>query len=291
MRIILITGISGSGKSVALNMLEDHGYYCVDNLPTHFLPELVNWLRGENLTRLAVAIDVRSLRSLEELPVALVQLKEITKDVRVIFLTANTASLVQRFSETRRPHPLSHRLNNQANTQQATEKTLLELIEQERSMLVPLQNLGHRIDTSGLASAKLRHWIKDLAQIEEAPLTILFESFAFKYGVPLDADIVFDARLLPNPYYDPLLRPLTGKDAAVVDFFSVSDEASAMLFDIRSYLEKWLPSFKKEGRAYLTVAIGCTGGQHRSVYLVQSLYTHFLQTEQTLVRHRELTSS
>ncbi|MBC7859731.1 MAG: RNase adapter RapZ [Burkholderiaceae bacterium] len=285
MRIALITGISGSGKSVALNVLEDAGYYCVDNLPPALLPHLVETLSGEEVEALAVVVDARSAASLTCLPLSVSQLRAQGHDIRVMFLTADTHSLVARFSETRRSHPLSHELRPDENP--AARRTLIECISEERERLSAIEQLGHVIDTSELSASKLRAWIKELALIERAPLTLFFESFAFKHGVPLDADFVFDVRALPNPFYDLTLRPLTGRDEPVIAFLDAQPSALEMLNDIRAFIEKWLPSFKTDNRSYLTVALGCTGGQHRSVYMAERLAAHFGPTERVILRHRE----
>lgn len=285
MRIVLITGISGSGKSVALNVLEDAGYYCVDNLPPALLPSLVTALIADGTARLAVAVDARSARSLVELPENIRILKDDGHDVKIMFLTANTHSLVARFSETRRSHPLSHQLMPDENP--AARRTLIECILEERERLSAIEQLGHVIDTSDLSANKLRAWIKELVEIERAPLTLFFESFAFKLGVPLDADFVFDVRALPNPYYDLALRPLTGMDQPVIDFLDAQPSAAELLDDIKNFVAKWLPSFKTDNRSYLTVALGCTGGQHRSVYMAERLAAHFSPTERVVLRHRE----
>ncbi|NML62968.1 RNase adapter RapZ [Massilia sp. RP-1-19] len=285
MRIVLITGISGSGKSVALNVLEDAGYYCVDNLPPALLPSLVTALVADGTSKLAVAVDARSAQSLVELPANVRRLTDDGHDVKTMFLTANTHSLVARFSETRRSHPLSHQLRPDENP--AARRTLIECILEERERLSAIENLGHVIDTSELSANKLRVWIKELVEIERAPLTLFFESFAFKLGVPLDADFVFDVRALPNPYYDLALRPMTGKDAPVIAFLDAQPSAAELLNDIRVFIEKWLPSFKTDNRSYLTVALGCTGGQHRSVYMAERLAAYFSPTERVVLRHRE----
>jgi UPF0042 nucleotide-binding protein len=285
MHIVLISGISGSGKSVALNVLEDAGYYCVDNLPPPLLPELVRALDKDGEKKLAVAIDARSHESLPELPASIRKLKELGHDIKVMFLTASTHSLVARFSETRRSHPLSHELRPGENP--ASRRTLIECILEERERLSAIEKLGLVIDTSELSANKLRAWIKELAEIERAPLTLFFESFAFKHGVPLDADFVFDVRAVPNPYYDLELRPLTGRDAPVIAFLDAQPQANEMLEDIRKFVEKWLPSFKTDNRSYLTVAVGCTGGQHRSVYMAERLAAYFGDTERVVLRHRE----
>jgi UPF0042 nucleotide-binding protein len=285
MQIVLITGISGSGKSVALNVLEDGGYYCVDNLPPALLPDLVNTIAAEGTAKLAVAVDARSAESLVELPANVRRIRDAGHDLKVMFLTSNTHSLVARFSETRRSHPLSHQLRPGENP--ASRRTLIECIAEERERLSAIEQLGHVIDTSELSANKLRAWIKELAQIDHAPLTLFFESFAFKLGVPLDADFVFDVRALPNPYYDLALRPLTGKDAPVIAFLDAQPSAAELLEDIRKFVEKWLPSFKTDNRSYLTVALGCTGGQHRSVYMAERLAAYFSPTERVVLRHRE----
>ena len=286
MRIILITGISGSGKSVGLNALEDAGYFCVDNLPPSLLRALVATRIEEGAENLAVAVDARSASSLAELPADINWLKEQGHNVKVVFLTAKTESLINRFSETRRSHPLSHRFTS--GLQKGELPTLTECLRQERDMLSAIEGLGHMIDTSGLSANQLRAWIKELVETESTPLTLLFESFAFKFGVPLDADLVFDVRVVPNPFYDKSLRPLTGRDQAVAAFLEAQPDAVDLLADIRQFVEKWLPAFKKDNRSYLTVAIGCTGGQHRSVFMVERLAAHFQSKARILVRHREL---
>ncbi len=286
MRIILITGISGSGKSIGLIALEDAGYFCVDNLPPTLLRDLVATRLQEGEQMLAVAMDARSAASLAGLPADIKALKDEGHDVKVLFLTAKTEALIARFSETRRSHPLSHRLRSEQTP--AEHPTLLECILKEREMLFEIQELGHVIDTSGLSANKLRSWIKDLVETERTPLTLLFESFAFKFGVPLDADLVFDVRVLPNPYYDPNLRFLTGRDEPVIAFLHGLPEAEDLLSDIRSFVEKWLPSFKNDNRSYLTAAIGCTGGQHRSVFMAERLAQYFQAHERVVLRHREL---
>ncbi len=301
MRIILITGISGSGKSVALNVLEDAGYYCVDNLPAQFIPALAQYLASQGYTHLGVATDIRSRESLDELPGTLRNLAS-EHQVRVVFLTANTDALVQRYSETRRRHPLSMRIDKatlSANAEPAgvadnaldapyNDTSLIEAIEMERELLSPLAEAAHRIDTSNVRTNTLRAWIKEFVRGDDLKLTLLFESFGFKHGVPSDADLVFDVRSLPNPYYDLALRPLTGRDEPVIDFLQSQPMVLAMADDIRAYVEKWLPSFIADNRSYLTVAIGCTGGQHRSVYIAERLANYFRAHGNVLVRHREL---
>ena len=286
MRILLITGISGSGKSIGLAALEDAGYFCVDNLPPTLLRALVETRQKDGAAKLAVAVDARSALSLAELPADIRWLKQQGHDVKVLFLTAKTESLITRFSETRRSHPLSHRASEDKSP--TDRPTLVECIRREREMLADIEGLGQVIDTSGLSANKLRAWIKDLVGSDHSPLTLLFESFAFKYGVPLDADLVFDVRILPNPFYDLALRPLTGRDEPVIHFLDALPEVADLMGDIRRFVEKWLPSFKNDNRSYLTVAIGCTGGQHRSVYFVENLAEHFQDAARVLKRHREL---
>ncbi len=277
MQLIVISGLSGSGKSIALNVLEDSAYYCVDNLPAKLLNGLVQFLSQEGYERVAVSIDVRSGATLSELPGYLSQIKERGIDVHLIFLDSKTETLVKRFSETRRRHPLADR-----------DRTLPECIEHERELLGDIGDLGHRIDTSDLHPGVLRSWIKDILRTDEPGLRLLFQSFGFKHGIPLDADMVFDVRCLPNPHYDPELRPLTGMDAPVAAFLEANANAREMRADIRDYVEKWLPCFVRDNRAYLTVAIGCTGGRHRSVYFAETLAAYFRGSRNVLVRHREL---
>lgn len=277
MQLFLISGLSGSGKSVALKALEDTGYYCVDNLPAELLPALMNSLQQAGNTRVAVSIDVRSGGSVQQLPHFIEQLKQRNVDIHLLFLDAQTDTLVKRFSETRRRHPLS---NDQS--------TLPECIQRERELLTEISNIGHRIDTSELGANALRAWVKGFIQVDRARLTLLFQSFGFKNGIPLDADFVFDVRCLPNPHYDPILRPLSGRDTAVIDFLERVPNVQRMYDDIRSFVEDWLPCFINDNRSYLTVAIGCTGGQHRSVYLAEKLAHYFEAQQQVLLRHREL---
>lgn len=286
MQIILITGISGSGKSVALNALEDAGYFCVDNLPPILLPNLVAARLEENANKLAVAVDSRSAGSLDELPKSIQTLKEQGHEVRVLFLTSDTHSLITRFSETRRSHPLSHR--HIRSELPEDDITLIEAIREEKALMADIQMIGNVIDTSNSSANELRNRVKELVKIEQSLLTLHFESFGFKFGVPLDADIIFDVRCLPNPYYDVRLRPLTGKDAPIREFMEKQPEAGELLADIKQFIEKWLPAFRNDNRSYLTIALGCTGGQHRSVYMVEQLADHFRQFEQVIIRHREL---
>lgn len=277
MQIVLVSGLSGSGKSIAIAVLEDVGYYCVDNLPLAMLQPLVDYLKREGQERIAIAIDARSSASFAQLPDIADALRNQGEDLRMIFLEAKTMTLVKRFSETRRRHPLS-----------SDTVSLQEAIQLEREMLADIAPLAHRIDTSDLSAAALRMWIKDLVGQDRSRITLLFESFGFKHGIPLDADLVFDVRCLPNPHYVAELRPLTGRDQPVQNYIEASPNAMALLADIRGFVENWLPCFIRDHRAYLTVAIGCTGGQHRSVYFAETLAAAFREREQVLVRHREL---
>ncbi|WP_425261950.1 RNase adapter RapZ [Rubrivivax sp. RP6-9] len=281
--VILVTGISGSGKSVALHALEDAGYFCVDNLPPELLRDFIR-LEHERFTRrVAVAVDVRTAASLPGLLPLIDALRSEGLNIRPLFLDASTDALVRRFSETRRPHPLS---TLSAGTDSS--RALIEAIELERALLADLREVSTVIDTSQLRTAQLRNWMRSLVGARESALTLVFESFAFKHGVPLDADYVFDVRVLPNPYYIRELRPLTGRDAPVATYLESQPEVAEMLRQIEAFLARWLPAFEDNQRSYLTVAIGCTGGQHRSVYSVEWLAQRFQAQHATLVRHREL---
>jgi UPF0042 nucleotide-binding protein len=277
MQLVIITGLSGSGKSIALKVLEDSGYYCVDNLPAQLLQETVDFLRNSGSQRVAISIDVRSGASLSQLPELLEQMKSSDLETHIVFLDAKAETLVKRFSETRRRHPLAQ-----------DHRTLTESIELERELLENVGTLGHRIDTSDLNPNALRNWVRDLLALGDTGLVLLFQSFGFKHGIPLDADFVFDVRCLPNPHYDPRLREFTGRDAAVVTFLEANSDVRDMVDHICSFVERWLPCFVRDNRSYLTVAIGCTGGRHRSVYFAERLSAYFGNSRQVLVRHREL---
>ncbi|MDR2015919.1 MAG: RNase adapter RapZ [Azoarcus sp.] len=279
MQLILISGLSGSGKSVAFKALEDSGYYAVDNLPAMLLPQLTGVLRNTGHARCAVAVDVRSGESIAVLPGQMKFLREFVEDLRFIFLDARDDTLIARFSETRRRHPLAKE-----------GVSLEEAIRRERDMLEDISVLGHRIDTSDMHPNNLRTWIKDFIEARaDDGLTLMFQSFGFKYGIPLDADMVFDVRCLPNPHYDPRLRPLTGFDPEVIAFFETQPEVARMVEDIRAFVTAWLPNFIRDNRNYLTVAIGCTGGQHRSVYFAERLGEAFRDKVHVLLRHRAVT--
>ncbi len=283
MRIVVVTGISGSGKSIAINVLEDDGFFCIDNLPAKFMLEVIGSLQQQGYDRVAVSTDARSGESVGDLKQIIGGLARGGHDVKVVFLNARTDTLVQRYSETRRRHPLA----TQA-AQDGSAPTLLESIDRERELMSPVEDLGVSIDTSDLHPNVLRQWVRDVVGMERAPVTLLFESFAFKYGVPLDADLVFDVRCLPNPYYTAQLRPLSGLDEPVAQYLSEVPSVQRMIDHIGHFLQTWLPSYVQENRSYLTVAIGCTGGQHRSVYIVEQLAQRFRTTERVLVRHRAL---
>jgi UPF0042 nucleotide-binding protein len=282
MQLIIITGISGSGKSLAIHVLEDAGFFCIDNLPVQYLLDVAMSLEKEGQSKVAVSVDARVGKSLAGLRDVVRQLRDRRHDVKVLFLNARTDALVQRYSETRRRHPLTVPLPD------GTGPTLSESIERERELMSEVEDLGLSIDTSELHPNTLRQWVRDVVKVDRASMTLLFESFAFKHGVPLDADLVFDVRCLPNPYYTPELRPLTGLDASVAAFLASIPPVLKMIDDISRFLDDWLPHYVLDNRHYLTVAIGCTGGQHRSVYLVEALARRFMLTERVLVRHRAL---
>ncbi len=302
MQLIIVTGISGSGKSLAINVLEDAGYFCIDNLPVRYVLEVALSLEQEGHPKVAMSIDVRVGTSLTGLRDAVRQLRKLGHDVKVLFLNARTDALVQRYSETRRRHPLTLPGRNAAagTTRPPTTEgtpahdpadpqlapTLEESIERERELMAEIEDIGTAIDTSDLHPNTLRQWVRDLVRTDRASMTLLFESFAFKQGVPLDADLVFDVRCLPNPYYDAQLRALTGLDEPVKQFLADLEPVKKMIADISRFITEWLPSYVQDNRHYLTIAIGCTGGQHRSVYVAQTLAEHFARTERVLVRHR-----
>jgi len=275
--LLLIGGLSGSGKNVALGALEDSGYYTVNNLPLPLVAATADHLMRSNRDRVAIALDVKSQPGLAGLPDTIDRLKAAGWKVRFLYLDATTPELVKRFSETRRRHPFS-----------SDERTLTEAIEHERALLEDVRPLGFTFDTTELPAAALRNWIKDFVSVDASRLTLLFESFGYKHGIPLDADLVFDVRCLPNPHYEPALQPLTGRDAAVVDFLERMPEVERMYNDIYHFVGSWLPDYARDNRNYLTVAIGCTGGRHRSVYFAERLAKAFSPRYQVLTRHREL---
>ena len=283
-RVVLVTGISGSGKSVALHALEDAGFFCVDNLPPELLRDFlrVERQRSGSIRRVAIAVDVRSAGSLPYLLPLIDELRGEHVAIQSFFLDASTDALVRRFSETRRPHPLSADAGGGD-----AKRALIEAIELERELLAELREVSTVIDTSQLRPAQLRLWVGKAVGAARTGLTLVFESFAFKHGVPLDADFVFDLRVLPNPHYIRELRPLDGRDAAVAVYLAAQPEVGEMLAQIEAFLARWLDAFIDDQRSYLTVAVGCTGGQHRSVYAAEQLAARFVPRAATLVRHRE----
>ena len=282
LEMVVITGMSGSGKSVALNALEDAGYYCVDNLPPELLPPFVLLQEQLGTHKVAIAMDGRSATSLHFVPGQLKHLRSQGVAVRSLFLDATTETLVRRFSETRRFHPLS-RID--ASDQH---RTLVDAIEAERELLCEIREQAHVLDTSMIVSSQLQGYVKSLVSAPLNQLTLVFESFAFKRSVPLDADYVFDVRMLPNPHYEPGLRHLTGQDEGVANYLRSQIQVNEMFHHIEHFISYWLPALVKDHRSYVTVAIGCTGGQHRSVYLVEALTLSFGKQWNTLKRHREL---
>ncbi len=304
--IVLLTGISGSGKSVALNALEDAGYFCVDNLPPELLRGMIELeveRAPDRRRRVAVSVDVRSADTLPHLTPMLEELRADGHKVRSVFLDASTDALVRRFSETRRPHPLSQvravpaavigsprrrASDHDASVTSTADQVLIDAIRTERELLSPLRELSTVIDTTLLRPAQLRTWIRNIVQAAPSKLTLVFESFAFKQGVPMDADFVFDVRMLPNPFYIKELKPLTGRYPSVIEYLGQQPESAELIAQIEAFLLRWLPTLEGDQRSYVTVAIGCTGGQHRSVYCVEQLTQRFAQRGVVLSRHREL---
>ncbi|MSQ89514.1 MAG: RNase adapter RapZ [Betaproteobacteria bacterium] len=283
MQLVLVSGLSGSGKSIALDVLEDSGYYCVDNLPATLLLDVVKFLAEAGHQRIAISVDARSV-ALSSLPQQLATLKARGAESTLLFLEASNTTLLRRYSETRRSHPL-------AGSGSTSGLTLSEAIEHERVLLSGVAELGHHIDTSALQPKVLRNWIKDLLGLGAGSFTMLFESFAFRDGLPLDADWVVDARMLPNPHYEPGLRTLSGCDAPVIEYLEGQAKVGAFFEDLRTFLVRWLPEMRRDNRSYLTVAIGCTGGRHRSVYLAERLARAFSAEARVLVRHRGLATA
>lgn len=284
MKLLIVSGLSGSGKSIALDTLEDCGYYCIDNLPVTLLEDFISHVMLVDIktyAKTAIGIDARNQsESLAAFSESLLLIRSKGIDCEIIFMQAEEATLLKRYSETRRRHPLTD-LNI----------PLKEALKLEKEMLTPIaKHASVVIDTSRTHYHQLRDLIRD--QIGERDIThisLQFQSFGFKHGVPLDADFVFDARSLPNPYWVPDLRGLTGKDQPVVDFLKEQPLVGELLKDVIDFLQRWIPRFEAEGRSYLTVAIGCTGGQHRSVYLVDALASHFKTPSLNVIaRHREL---
>jgi UPF0042 nucleotide-binding protein len=283
MRLVIISGRSGSGKSSALNQLEDAGFYCIDNLPVEMLRTLPSLLKNEKKapTNMAISIDARNIsESLKKFPEILRELNKSFIQTEVIYIDAAGPTLLKRYSENRRKHPLSD-----------GKRSLIESIAEEKHILAPITDLADmRIDTTSLSLQQLRHTVKEqVIQRENDDIALMFVSFGFKRGVPLDVDFVFDVRCLPNPYWEPSIRQYNGLDQPVIDFLSAESDVTDMFDDISKYLERWLPKFEENNRTYMTVGIGCTGGQHRSVYLSEALTRHFrMKFANVQVRHREM---
>jgi UPF0042 nucleotide-binding protein len=293
---------------VALHALEDAGYYCVDNLPPELLEPFVALEQQQRARHVAIAVDVRSATSLPQLPALLTTLRDQGHTIKSLFLDAATDTLVRRYSETRRKHPLSSTpgtipragaadkkaaqpiIKDDGTVGEAADpnRALIEAIELERELLADLRDQAQVIDTSVLRAAQLQSYIKEAIRLPGNSLTLVFESFAFKRGIPVDADYVFDVRMLPNPHYEPALRELTGRDQPVIDFLRAQPEVDLMRQHIERFLNQWLAALLHNHRSYVTVAIGCTGGQHRSVYLVEELAQRFAARWSTLKRHREI---
>lgn len=283
MQLVVISGLSGSGKSTALHVLEDVGYDCIDNLPINLLPALVREIESQNTSdkNFAIGVDARNTwQNLQQFPELISEIKGLSHSVSVIFLESQIPVLIQRFSETRRKHPLSNE-----NT------SLHEAILSETALLNPIRDQADQIlDTSNLTLHELRDLIKTrIADRKRSAMAVLFESFGFKHGLPVNADLVFDARCLPNPHWKPNLRPQTGKDRDVIEFLENEPDVQDMLEDIRQYVARWLPAYQANNRSYMTIAIGCTGGQHRSVFIAERLQAHFAKHfEDCQVRHRDI---
>ena len=276
--VIVISGRSGSGKSTALHVLEDMGFYCIDNLPVTLLPPLIDRLSIQ--PRVAVSIDARNIaEDLSEFPDIIKDFDPSHVQTKVVYLDSSSSSLVKRFSETRRKHPLSNK-----------DRDLREALEYESELLEPISNLADlSVDTTSLSIHELRDLVRSRVANSDHEFALLFQSFAFKNGVPVDADLVFDVRCLPNPHWKQNLRNLTGQDEDVQTFLHDHPDVIAMYNDIITYLETWLPKFEANNRSYTTIAVGCTGGHHRSVYLASKLYAHFQDRWKNVqIRHREL---
>ncbi len=276
MKLILVSGLSGSGKSVALKALEDAGYFAVDNLPAALVELLL--VEMPDLPKIAIAIDIRAGESVGALPMLVKNLLARDIDCRLLFLEANDESIAHRFAETRRPHPLAARIAG----------GITACIGEERRLLSDVAALGHKMDTSSVNAHILRGWIKDWLNLDRTTLPVTLQSFGFKHGIPMDADLVFDARFLINPFYDPQLRPLTGRDPQVKQVLRADLTVGEFVDDIARFILRWLPSYAGDNRASLTVAIGCTGGQHRSVYIAEELAKLLGQQQQILLRHRDV---
>ena len=282
-RLVLISGMSGSGKSIALHALEDAGYYCVDNLPPALLHAFfIETCKVQPSSLIAISVDARSAASFSVIPQQLAALRDSGVEIIPLFLDASNEALMRRFSETRRKHPLTQSGSN------SQVQDLHDAIQRERALLADFRDSAHVIDTTMTRTAQLRTQIRELLAITRQQITLVFESFAFKRSVPTDADYVFDVRMLPNPHYEPALRSLTGCDAPVAEFLQQQPKVTMMQQHIGDFLRYWLPELARDHRSYVTIAVGCTGGQHRSVYLVEQLYKDFAADWVCLKRHREM---
>ena len=278
MRLFIFSGLSGSGKSVALKTLEDLEFYCIDNLPIKLLDSCINTLVTQGYSNVAISLDVRNPSFLGVLPGEIQNLSKQGVEVKIIFLDSSDESLLRRYSESRRPHPL------------ATEKrTLIECIQEERSLLQVIKVDAEQIDTSRLSPQQLKDWVRGLIENKKQQFQLILQSFGFKYGIPLDTDFTFDVRCLPNPFYENELKNLSGIDLEVETYLNKNADTVEMVETIYEFANQWLPKFIREGRVILAISIGCTGGQHRSVYLVEQLNKKLKNDYRTLVRHRDLT--
>lgn len=278
MRLFIFTGLSGSGKSVALKTLEDIDFYCIDNLPIKLLDSCINVLVTQGYSNVAISLDVRNPSFLGVLPTEVQNLSRRGVEVKIIFLDSSNESLLRRYSESRRPHPLA--TNN---------RTLIECIQKERSLLQAIKLSAEHIDTSRLTPQQLKNWVWGLIENKTQQFQLTLQSFGFKYGIPLDTDFTFDVRCLPNPFYENELKRLSGIDLEVEAYLNKNSDSLKMVNAIYEFANQWLPKFIREGRVILTISIGCTGGQHRSVYIVEQLKRKFKNDYRTLVRHRDLT--
>ncbi|WP_115720031.1 RNase adapter RapZ [Gallaecimonas mangrovi] len=281
MNLVIVSGTSGAGKSVALKVLEDLGYYCVDNLPLNLLPALLETLRSD-VQKVAVSVDIRNLPE-DKGDDAPAELEQLASGIHrtLLYLDADQSILLRRFSETRRLHPLSRHQN----------RSLEDALELERKRLTPLADMADlRIDTSEMSIHQLSDMVRErILGKKEGPLMLVFESFGFKHGLPKDADYVFDVRFLPNPHWIPELKPLTGLDQPVKDFFASEPDVARLIMQIDNLLESWLPQLERNNRAYVTVAVGCTGGQHRSVFITEQLAERFAGRGRDVQRkHRDM---
>ena len=278
MRIFIFTGLSGSGKSVALKTLEDLDFYCIDNLPIKLLDSCISTLVKQGYSNVAISLDVRNPSFLGVLPGEVQNLSKQGVDVKIIFLDSSNESLLRRYSESRRPHPLTNE-----------KRTLIECIQEERSLLQAIKVNAEHIDTSRLTPQQLKNWVRGLIENKKQQFQLILQSFGFKYGIPLDTDFTFDVRCLPNPFYENELKNLSGIDLEVETYLNKNADTVEMVETIYEFANQWLPKFIREGRVILAISIGCTGGQHRSVYLVEQLNKKLKNDYRTLVRHRDLT--